>query len=71
MYWGNRPSLNTGNAARDAVGALFGVVAILCAVAVSFVPGKSVTAIQALSRDRSYSVQRAWIAKDVPRCGYR
>jgi isoquinoline 1-oxidoreductase subunit alpha len=41
-----------------------------CAVAVSSVAGKRVTTIEGLSRDRSHPVQRAWIAEEVPQCGY-
>jgi len=29
-----------------------------------------VTTIEGLSRDRSHPVQRAWIAEEVPQCGY-
>ena len=32
--------------------------------------GKKVTTIEGLSKDRSHPVQRAWIAEDVPQCGY-
>ena len=32
--------------------------------------GKKVTTIEALSKDRSHPIQRAWIAEDVPQCGY-
>jgi aerobic-type carbon monoxide dehydrogenase small subunit (CoxS/CutS family) len=41
-----------------------------CVVAVSTVAGRNVTTIEGLSRDRSHAVQRAWIAEDVPQCGY-
>ncbi|TDN62799.1 (2Fe-2S)-binding protein [Paraburkholderia sp. BL10I2N1] len=41
-----------------------------CVMPVGSVAGKSVTTIEALSHDRSHPVQRAWIAKDVPQCGY-
>ncbi|HWP39239.1 MAG TPA: (2Fe-2S)-binding protein [Gemmatimonadales bacterium] len=41
-----------------------------CIVPVSSVAGKRVTTIEGLSRDRSHVVQRAWIAEDVPQCGY-
>jgi isoquinoline 1-oxidoreductase alpha subunit len=34
------------------------------------VTGKSITTIEGLSTDRSHPVQRAWIAIDVPQCGY-
>lgn len=32
--------------------------------------GKSVTTIEGLSNNRSHSVQKSWIAEDVPQCGY-
>ena len=41
-----------------------------CATPVGKVDGKKVTTIEGLSRDRSHAVQRAWIAEDVPQCGY-
>src|SRR5258706_2281901 len=41
-----------------------------CAVAVSEVAGKAVTTIEGLSPDSSHPVQRAWLAEDVPQCGY-
>lgn len=41
-----------------------------CVIGISTVAGKRVTTIEGLSRDRSHPVQRAWIAEDVPQCGY-
>jgi aerobic-type carbon monoxide dehydrogenase small subunit (CoxS/CutS family) len=41
-----------------------------CVVAISSVAGKSVTTIEGLSPDRSHPVQRAWMAEEVPQCGY-
>jgi isoquinoline 1-oxidoreductase subunit alpha len=41
-----------------------------CVLPVSAVDGKTVTTIEGLSRDASHPVQRAWIEKDVPQCGY-
>jgi aerobic-type carbon monoxide dehydrogenase small subunit (CoxS/CutS family) len=41
-----------------------------CTTPVSTVAGKTVTTIEGLSPDRSNPVQRAWIAEDVPQCGY-
>ena len=32
--------------------------------------GRKVTTIEGLSPDRSHPVQKAWIAKQVPQCGY-
>jgi isoquinoline 1-oxidoreductase alpha subunit len=41
-----------------------------CVTPVSTVAGKSVTTIEGLSKDSSHPVQRAWVALDVPQCGY-
>ena len=41
-----------------------------CSVAVSTAAGKAVTTIEGLSADGTHPVQRAWIALDVPQCGY-
>ena len=41
-----------------------------CVAPVSRVAGKDVTTIEGLSPDLSHPLQRAWIAEDVPQCGY-
>jgi isoquinoline 1-oxidoreductase alpha subunit len=41
-----------------------------CATPVSMVEGKSVTTIEGLSPDGSHPLQRAWVAEQVPQCGY-
>ena len=41
-----------------------------CVTPVESVAGKRVTTIEGLSPNRSHAVQRAWIAEDVPQCGY-
>jgi isoquinoline 1-oxidoreductase subunit alpha len=41
-----------------------------CVTPVSAAAGKNVTTIEGLSPDRSHPLQRAWIAEDVPQCGY-
>lgn len=41
-----------------------------CAVPVSDVAGQKITTIEGLSPDRSHRVQKAWIAEQVPQCGY-
>jgi isoquinoline 1-oxidoreductase alpha subunit len=41
-----------------------------CSMPVSLVDGKSVTTIEGLSPDRSHPLQKAWIAEQVPQCGY-
>jgi len=47
-----------------------GAPARSCVVAINTVAGKRVTTIEGLSRDRSHPVQQAWIAEEVPQCGY-
>ena len=41
-----------------------------CVTPVGTVGEKKVTTIEGLSSDRSHPVQKAWIALDVPQCGY-
>jgi isoquinoline 1-oxidoreductase alpha subunit len=49
---------------------LEGDVTRSCAIPVSAVAGKSVTTIEGLSTDSSHPVQQAWMAEEVPQCGY-
>ncbi len=41
-----------------------------CSVPVASVEGQAITTIEGLAPDRSHRVQQAWIAEDVPQCGY-
>ena len=41
-----------------------------CVFPVSAAVGKRVQTIESLSSDNSHPVQRAWIAEQVPQCGY-
>ena len=41
-----------------------------CVFPISGIAGKKVTTIEGLSSDRSHPVQQAWIAEQVPQCGY-
>jgi isoquinoline 1-oxidoreductase subunit alpha len=41
-----------------------------CIIPISSVEGKKITTIEGLSTDGSHPVQKAWIAEDVPQCGY-
>ena len=41
-----------------------------CQTPLSAVAGKSVTTIEGLSRNGDHPVQRAWVAEQVPQCGY-
>ena len=47
-----------------------GVAQRTCVLPVSAVAGKSVTTIEGLSQDGRHPVQQAWLAEDVPQCGY-
>jgi len=44
--------------------------AFSCQTQLSQVAGKSVTTIEGLSPDSSHRLQKAWIAENVPQCGY-
>ncbi len=41
-----------------------------CQTAVSDVAGKSIRTIEGLSPDSSHPLQKAWVAEQVPQCGY-
>jgi isoquinoline 1-oxidoreductase alpha subunit len=41
-----------------------------CITSASSVSGKPITTIEGLSAERRHPVQLAWIAEDVPQCGY-
>ena len=41
-----------------------------CLTPLARAAGKQVTTIEGLSPDRSHPVQRAWLAEQVPQCGY-
>jgi isoquinoline 1-oxidoreductase subunit alpha len=41
-----------------------------CSVPLANVAGKSVTTIEGLTASGSHPVQQAWVAQDVPQCGY-
>jgi isoquinoline 1-oxidoreductase alpha subunit len=47
-----------------------GVAVRSCATPVSLAEGRSVTTIEGLSPDGSHPLQQAWIAEQVPQCGY-
>ncbi|MBR8070278.1 (2Fe-2S)-binding protein [Burkholderia cenocepacia] len=49
---------------------LDGEAARACVLPAASVAGRAITTIEGLSHDRSHPVQRAWIEKDVPQCGY-
>ena len=41
-----------------------------CSVPVSAAAGQKITTIEGVSTDNSHPVQQAWIAEQVPQCGY-
>ena len=41
-----------------------------CMTSVEYVEGNDITTIEGLSQDVTHIVQKAWIAKEVPQCGY-
>ena len=41
-----------------------------CSYPVGSVAGKKITTIEGLSADHSHPIQQAWIAEQVPQCGY-
>ena len=41
-----------------------------CSLPVSAVAGKNITTIEGLSTNNDHPVQQAWIAEQVPQCGY-
>ena len=47
-----------------------GTPARSCQLPVSTLAGKEVTTIEGISEDGSHAVQKAWIAEQVPQCGY-
>jgi len=42
----------------------------LCLLPVSQMGGRSITTIEGLSADSSHKLQKAWLAEQVPQCGY-
>lgn len=49
---------------------LDGVAQRTCVLPVSAAVGKKINTIESLSTDNSHPVQKAWIAEQVPQCGY-
>ncbi len=47
-----------------------GVATRTCVLPVGTVAERKVTTIEGLSSDRSHPLQKAWIAEQVPQCGY-
>ena len=47
-----------------------GIAMRACSVPIAAVAGKKITTIEGLSPDSKHPVQQAWLAEDVPQCGY-
>src|ERR1700710_1089714 len=47
-----------------------GVAMRSCSVPIARLEGASITTIEGLAPDAKHPVQQAWIAEDVPQCGY-
>jgi aerobic-type carbon monoxide dehydrogenase small subunit (CoxS/CutS family) len=47
-----------------------GIAVRSCSFPVSAAGSRAITTIEGLSSDRSHALQRAWIAEQVPQCGY-
>ncbi len=41
-----------------------------CVMPIDAIAGRSVTTIEGLSEDNSHPLQKAWVALNVPQCGY-
>ena len=41
-----------------------------CQLTIGEAAGKTIATVESLSKDNSHPLQRAWIAHDVPQCGY-
>lgn len=41
-----------------------------CQLPVSTMEGREITTIEGLARNRRHALQQAWIAEEVPQCGY-
>ena len=47
-----------------------GIAMRSCSVPIGAVAGKKITTIEGLSPDSKHPVQQAWLAEDVPQCGW-
>lgn len=41
-----------------------------CSIPVSAVAGQKIITVEGISKDASHAVQKAWVALDIPQCGY-
>lgn len=78
LLWVLRENLNLTGTKFGCGVALCGACTVLvdgkaqmaCTLPISAVGGGKVTTIEGLSPDRSHPLQKAWIAEQVPQCGY-
>ena len=49
---------------------LDGVATRSCSLPISLVAGRTVTTIEGLSAEGDHPLQQAWVAENVPQCGY-
>ena len=78
LLWVLRDDLGLTGTKYGCGEALCGVCTVLlngapvrsCVMPVSAVAGSRIVTIEGLSSDGSHPVQKAWLAEDVPQCGY-
>jgi isoquinoline 1-oxidoreductase subunit alpha len=78
LLWVLRDALNLTGTKYGCGMALCGACTVLldgeatrtCVTLVSAVGSRAITTIEGLSPDGSHPVQRAWIAEEVPQCGF-
>lgn len=78
LLWALRDNLGlTGTKFGCGIGAcgactvhIDGVATRSCQMPISGLAGKKIVTIEGLSSKRNHAVQKAWIAEDVPQCGY-
>ena len=78
LLWALRDTLGlTGTKFGCGIGACGSCTVLLegapvrsCQVSVAEAAGRKITTIEGLSPDGTHPVQRAWIAEEVPQCGY-
>ena len=67
---GNTPLLWVLREHLGLTGTKFGCGIASCGACTVHIDGKSVTTIEGLSADGSHPLQKAWVAEQVPQCGY-
>jgi aerobic-type carbon monoxide dehydrogenase small subunit (CoxS/CutS family) len=78
LLWGLRDTLGMTGTKFGCGAALCGACTVhvdgeakrSCVTDVESANGKKITTIEGLSPDRSHPLQQAWIAEQVPQCGY-